>query len=144
MTQEVFKTLLKGLGMTQAELAEALNMKQSSIACWKRNGRIPPNRIDEICELFPRVSREFLETGNGKLFIDERGKKDIQVYCARNGFVVSTPSSSYEARDEEDLKRIVGGIVLDELQDALTSDNPIFGAYIGFDIELLRQYLIVR
>ena len=144
MKQEVLKTLLKGIGMTQTELAEALRMSQSSIACWKRYGGIPPNRIDEICALFPRVSRKFLETGNGKLFIDERDKKDIQVYCARNGFVVSTPSSNYEVRDEEDLKRIVGGIVLDELQDALTSDNLLFGAYIGFDIELIHEHIIAN
>lgn len=127
--------------MTQTELAEALRMRQSSIACWKRNGGIPPKRIDEICALFPHVSRKFLETGNGKLFIDERDEKDIQVYCARNGFVVSIPSSNYEARDEEDLKRIVGGIVLDKLQDALTSDNLLFGAYISFNIKLIHEHV---
>lgn len=63
------KELRKSLGMTQQKFADAIGVKQNTVAQYEM-GRNEP--IDSVCSLICKefnVSEEWLRTGNGEMFI---------------------------------------------------------------------------
>lgn len=67
---ERFKEVRKALNLTQAEFAKNIGLKPSTI-CDTENGRcnVIERNIIAVCKQF-NVSREWLETGKGNMFIE--------------------------------------------------------------------------
>lgn len=65
---ERIKELRKALGLTQQKFADAIGVRQNTVAQYEM-GRNPPNDtvITLICREF-NVSEEWLRTGNGEMF----------------------------------------------------------------------------
>ena len=69
------RELRKLLGLTQAEFADNIGLKQSSLSNIERNG--PTEQIiKSICSIY-HVNEDWLLTGKGEIFITSPYEKDL-------------------------------------------------------------------
>lgn len=69
------KKLREVLNLKQRELAERLDSSVSTIGMWETGERpVPKTRVYQICKEF-HVRREWLENGEGEMFVPEEAPK---------------------------------------------------------------------
>lgn len=80
---ERIKELRKALGLTQQKFADAIGVRQNTVAQYEM-GRNPPNDtvITLICREF-NVSEEWLRTGNGEMFQPKSRNEELFEFAAR-------------------------------------------------------------
>lgn len=66
---ERIKRIRKSLGLTQAEFAHKLGIKQNTVACYETGIRIPSDAIIKSISKNFNVSEYWLRTGEGEMFI---------------------------------------------------------------------------
>lgn len=77
---ERIKELRKNLGMTQKAFADALQLKQNTVATYEMGRLVPSDRaIADICREF-NVREEWLRTGEGPMFADLSRQKKIAAF----------------------------------------------------------------
>lgn len=80
---ERLKAVRKRIGKTQQELADALNLKQNTIATYEMGRTIPSDRtIADICRLY-NVNEDWLRTGEGEMFLDLPPDKELDEIFAQ-------------------------------------------------------------
>ena len=78
--QERIKELRKALGLTQQKFADALGVKQNTIAQYE-SGRNAP--IDAVVSLICRefnVNEEWLRTGEGAMFLERSRDEELSAF----------------------------------------------------------------
>lgn len=79
---ERIKELRKALGLTQQKFADAIGVRQNTVAQYEM-GRNPPN--DTVVTLISRefnVSEEWLRTGKGEMFIPKSRNEELFEFAA--------------------------------------------------------------
>ncbi len=75
---ERLKAVRKKIGKTQQELADALNLKQNTIATYEMGRTTPSDRtIADICRLY-NVNEDWLRTGEGNMFIELAPDEELE------------------------------------------------------------------
>ena len=80
---ERIKELRKALGLTQQKFADAIGVRQNTVAQYEM-GRNPPNDtvITLICREF-KVSEEWLRTGKGKMFKPRSRNEELMGFATK-------------------------------------------------------------
>ncbi len=80
---ERIKELRKALGLTQQKFADAIGVRQNTVAQYEM-GRNPPNDtvITLICREF-NVSEEWLRTGEGEMFQPKSRNEELFEFAAK-------------------------------------------------------------
>ena len=80
---ERIKELRKALGLTQQKFADAIGVRQNTVAQYEM-GRNPPNDtvITLICREF-NVSEEWLRTGNGEMFQPKSRNEELFEFATK-------------------------------------------------------------
>ena len=82
--QNRLKQIRKKLGCNQNEFAEKLGISVSNISSYEAGRRNPSDAvINLICEKFS-VNKEWLETGNGEMFIQKTENEKISCRCTES------------------------------------------------------------
>lgn len=77
---ERIKVLRKAKGLTQQKFADALGLKQNTVATYEMGKTAPSDRtIIDICEKF-NVNEEWLRTGKGEMFAPVNRDKEIEAF----------------------------------------------------------------
>ena len=80
--QNRLKQIRKKLGCNQNEFAEKLGISVSNISSYEAGRRNPSDAvINLICEKFS-INKEWLETGNGEMFIQKTENEKIAEFLA--------------------------------------------------------------
>ena len=100
---ERIKLIRKALGLTLAEFGEKLSLTYGAISIWEhgRNG-VPESARKQICAVF-NVSREWLETGEGEMFVASRTPEELDFEAFKRvarRFVEALPAEAREAAVE--------------------------------------------
>lgn len=79
---ERIKELRKALGLTQQKFADAIGVRQNTVAQYEM-GRNPPNDtvVTLICREF-NVSEEWLRTGRGEMFVPKSRNEELFEFAA--------------------------------------------------------------
>lgn len=92
---ERIEKLIKALGITKTKFAEILSVTQPYISKITNQGSIPSERlIEDICEKF-EVSREWLLTGQGEMFIKKTRSEAIADFMVD---MLNDEEASYKRR----------------------------------------------
>ena len=74
------KILRKELNMTQQEFADAVGIQRAAISSWEIKRTVPTTpSMSMICRQF-NVSREWLETGEGEMYVPTTDNERIAEY----------------------------------------------------------------
>lgn len=77
---ERIKVLRKAKGLTQQKFADALGLKQNTVATYEMGKTAPSDRtIIDICEKF-NVNEDWLRTGKGEMFTPVNRDKEIEAF----------------------------------------------------------------
>lgn len=77
---ERIKVLRKAKGLTQQKLADALGLKQNTVATYEMGKTAPSDRtVTDICEKF-NVNEDWLRTGTGEMFAPVNRDKEIEAF----------------------------------------------------------------
>ena len=65
--KERIKSLCQALGVSQSQLAKAVNRDPAVISHAIRDNKFPRGLVSDICLQFPQVSSQYLMTGKGNV-----------------------------------------------------------------------------
>lgn len=87
--------LINALGITKAKFSEILNISPSYVSRMINKGAVPSERlVEDICEKF-EVSREWLLTGQGEMFIKKTRSEAIADFMVD---MLNDEEASYKRR----------------------------------------------
>lgn len=154
---ERLREVRKALGLTMAEFAPALGLKQSGISNIESGQRIVSEKhLKMLCATYPHVNAEWIMTGEGTMFIDPKASPDeIDKLCDEYGMgkFVRRMLHEYALLSDRDkavidrfIERAVSGEYDDEIKRAgILSDAapaPASDFDIDAEVESYRQELI--
>lgn len=100
---ERIEQLIDALGITKAKFSETLNISPSYVSRMINKGATPsPRLIEDICEKFG-ASKEWLETGEGDMFVKKTRSEAIADFMVD---LLNEEESSYKRRFVEMLANL--------------------------------------
>lgn len=75
---ERIKEVRKALGLSQEQFAYGLKVSTAGIAEFESGRCRPSEEIQELIRIVYGVSEEWLNTGNGRMFVQETGSKNLR------------------------------------------------------------------
>lgn len=89
------KAARKALGLTQADFGNKLGLKPNTITSYETGNRTPADAIIiSICKEY-KVSREWLKTGNGEMFVPATSREEIANFASQ---IINDENAKFKRR----------------------------------------------
>lgn len=113
IVNERIKEVRKRFGLTQTEFAKRINLSQNYMTMVETGKRSPSDRtIEDICRVFG-VSRDWLESGMGEMFLPDSDDAVMQAFgelAARNNPTINSFIRWIQTKSDSELTAIIDGI----------------------------------